>query len=504
MPAADGVIDMKPPMHVLFRAPAWWALPLALAAAGCLDDRPRPDPDDDGMSDTGDSDDSDGTDDGPGLAGNMVEMDDVVTPIAARGTILGGNATGVHGCDRTAGPGYNQYEQLPEAGASQLHVVSVLGDYDAALANEDQPVNQLAVHVTRPGSSVLFLTGYGASHWTVSAEPSSAIERVVLNGYYAQSADVPDGVPVDIFSEAQNGHVLGNPFAIEWPSILATNLVEAAEDLTGATLTSFRGCYTSTSFQIDEPGEITPPHVVSDATQPAILRGCDRLTSESSYCMAMSDQGVLDMLGLDTGDVCYGQLPVLQWANGNSLGWRGDYLYTCMYQRGVARMSLVDGTIDIAPIACDNVTTFDGGLVGVFYLPTDAEPFGLGALMVFDTFEDVARHAPSRMFAHYPYSGRLAFHGNRAYFAWHSTHTVESAVLVDGAKISSLPLEGFDDWILGLDVTDDGRLVIGGDERRGGIHFFDAGTGELQGLLDSPYSSIHMGGLKCISGPAHP
>ena len=274
--------------------------------------------------------------------------------------------------------------------------------------------------------------------------------------------------------------------------------MDAAEELTGATLTSFRGCYASASFQIDEAGELEPPHPVSDNPDPAVPPGCEALTAESTYCVSMTMEG-LAAVGLDSGTVCTSDLaPELQVIDGSSLGWQGDYLYTCALGVGIARISITDGTVDVAPIACEMVTTYDGGLVARVGIEEDDAPFGL--LAQFADFDHIAVRKAEHILALDPYATRIAVEGNQAYFGWHSASTVETAELADGAPIKSIPLEGFDNWIMGMDVTGHGQLAITSWFDTEALYLFDAETGAAQGQIPSELPSRLGGGLKCVSG----
>jgi hypothetical protein len=182
----------------------------------------------------------------------------------------------------------------------------------------------------------------------------------------------------------------------------------------------------------------------------------------------------------------------------SSVGWQGDYLYGCALNVGIARISIIDGTVDVARIACEMVTTDDGGLVARVGGPVDDVPFGL--LAQFADFDHIAVREAEHIFALDPYATRIAVEGNQAYFSWHAASTVETAKLADGEPINSIPLEGFDNWIMGMDVLGDGQLAITSWIDTEALYVFDAETGAATGQIPSELPARLGGGLKCVAG----
>ena len=371
------------------------------------------------------------------------------------------------------------------------------------------------MQVNRAGKSVLVLNSHNAVSWNVQVAEGATLEGIVVASYYESSVNAPEGVPVLQTSFEKDSTIFGD-YAYSWPSFRATDLVDAAELETGLELTSFRACGSSESFQIDEPGTVRPPHQVSTSTTPYVLPGCESLTEESSYCMVVEDgyerasdgtyycdgtKVSAQMVGLDSGTTC-GSVPAGAGLGGASLGWMGDYLYMCEIERGLARMSLLDGSIDIAPLPCEGVTIQDNGLVVL--LSFDFEGLGYAPWYVarFASFEDAVERNPEHVYEMTPYATRMAAHGDDLYFAWHSTNTVETASLADGAEFQNIVLEGFDNWIFGMDVTDDGKLVLGSWADTGGLHIFDAATGAFERKLDNAFNGKFISGMECLSGGA--
>lgn len=423
-----------------------------------------------------------------------------------RGTADGGNADGVHGC--AGGPlEYDHYEHGGETGDTQLHVVSVWSSLESSMGSGDPlPRGPVDVTVDRPGNSVLVLSAYSPTQWNVHVAGGATIERVIVSGWHEQSVTAPRGVQVARYSYVEDGAYLGY-FGTTWPGYDATELVDAAEILTGLELTSFRGCTASASFAIEAPGALRPPHPESASTKPGIIAGCEAVTAESTYCMVTTRWGErYTMVGLDSGRTC-GDLPAEIDRNTTfveaSLAWLGDYLYMCLNDRGLARVSIVDGSVDIAPIYCTGVTSHEGDLLTILGPGRDAATGAPYYLARFASFERAVTREAEEVYEMAPSASRVTAYGNHVYLSGYATSTFEIAEIADGAELRTVTLEGYDDWIDGMDVTPDGRLVIGGGPRTtGDLHVFNPRTGAFQGLLGSEFAHASAGiaGIDCVSG----
>jgi hypothetical protein len=411
------------------------------------------------------------------------------TNVCTRGTALGGNANGVHGCQ---GYEYNHYEHCSSTGP-QLHVIGI---YEGVEAADGKRYVDVQVH--RAGSSVLVLSAYRETYWRVAVAAGARVERILVTGYDPQHVAAPAGTPIESHSYAQTGEYLGG-FGYEWPSYRTTRLIDQAEARTGAVLTSFRGCYTSASFQIDEPGALRPPHPVSDEQAPTLPAGCESLARESTYCLSLTGSGTMSVIGLDSGRVCQGGATPIETFDVSSLGWQGDYYYACIRERGVARVSIVDGTADIAPVPCEMATTYEGGILATLLEP-EGPRFPPWRLVRYAGFETAARGEVAHTFAlGEPSVHRIGVHRNRLYYAWHSTNTVQTVPLQDGATATNIPLANYDNWIFGLDATDDGKLLVMGGWTNPGLYVFDAASGAH---LRTLAQGIGGHGLACKSGGA--
>jgi hypothetical protein len=430
------------------------------------------------------------------------ELGKVLRQTAARGTADGGNADGVHGCDFFP---YHHYEHGADPSRTQLHVVGVQTSA-ATVIGDIRDRGPVTVRLNRAGRSVLMLSAESPVEWNVEVADGATLEGIITNGFYGEgTVNAPEGVPVLSYSLDKDDETFGG-YGHEWPSYETSNLIEAAEIVTGLELTSFRGCRASESFDIDEPGPLRPPHTVSPSTEPAIIPGCESLTAESSYCM-ISDAGALRMMGLDSGTTCGAvSLDIRNSLPGGSLGWMGDYVYTCTGGRGLTRASILDGTVDIAPLPCQGVTVQDDGLLVLLRYGAGDISDQRWFVARFASFEDAVERNAETVYAAGPDARRITADEDRLYFSEFSGDAIEVAALEDGAPFQGLPLAGFDGWIHGMEVIDGELLVSSSGEGEPGhaLHVFDAATGAFKRKLDPTSSNPNtwISGIECIGGGA--
>lgn len=171
-------------------------------------------------------------------------------------------------------------ERLAEADAAQtpdavcgreLHVVALdgaaIGYYNRSEI-EATPLSVL-VRVERPGTHVLVLSAYSAHDWTVYAEPGVIIERVIVNGYYPQTAQAPEGAAIEIHETRSSKDDL-EAYAQDWPvdyqdSPDARVLVARVETLTGLPVTSYSSCDDGNFFTLHADGTVTGTCTEGDA-----------------------------------------------------------------------------------------------------------------------------------------------------------------------------------------------------------------------------------------------
>jgi hypothetical protein len=137
--------------------------------------------------------------------------------------------------------GYTLYLYDVEAPANpELHLVGVYEPY----------AGSITVDVDRDADVILVLSSYEPVAWTVNATSRTRLSEVRVNSYNwgTSSVTAPSGVPT---STGWFG-----AYAYGWPYVSGgsdtTALVSSIEAWSGATLTSFTGCYQAASFEVKE------------------------------------------------------------------------------------------------------------------------------------------------------------------------------------------------------------------------------------------------------------
>jgi hypothetical protein len=150
------------------------------------------------------------------------------------------------------GDSVNVVSQPGDVCGNELHLIGVYethGNHGGGV----HPAGAATVHVERKGSSILALSSYEPVHWTVTVADGVVLEKVILNGYHDQTADVPAGVPVEVHAGPDGS--LG-AYAYAWPAAEGGSdtpaLVDALVGITGRALTSFNGCYQASSFTLHD------------------------------------------------------------------------------------------------------------------------------------------------------------------------------------------------------------------------------------------------------------
>lgn len=436
----------------------------------------------------------------------LPSIDPIIGPIPLRDTADRGNASGVHGCVGEVGE-YAHYEdaQAIEAAEArpQLHVVSVYAADDNITSARPFDRGDVEVHITRSGSSTLVLSSYAPTNWIITTEPGASIERIILSGHSRQTASAPAGTPVDEYSYETNNSSLGS--GVEWPSYDTADLVMTAELVTGLPLTSYRGCFASAGFQIDQPTEIAAPRATTPRAEPSAIAGCEDVTAESTYCTTIAG-GRLTMIGLDSGATCAGPDVATMSYDNPSLAWVGDHVYTCLYDRGIARISTIDGSVDVAPVACGAVTNHRGSLAATAMVGNNPAGPPLSQLVHFDSFESAACRDSDRAYGKIAKAGVMATRGDLLYTASRTSAEVEIGNIAapGSGSIDRIELEGFHSWLTAMAVTGDGKLIAAGPTS-GGLRVHDADTGAFERMVTLDDEAIAAGalwGLDCVTNAA--
>lgn len=163
--------------------------------------------------------------------------------------LVAGAAVGCGPVVETGGGGGNTPPCGPE-----MHLIGVYETHGGHSAG-NHPPGAATVHVERKGTMILALSSYEPVHWTVTADPGVTLEKVILNGYHEQTADVPAGVPVEDHSFETTGSWLGS-CAYVWPDsgggCDAEQVAASLESMTGRDLSTFHGCYQAQSFTLHD------------------------------------------------------------------------------------------------------------------------------------------------------------------------------------------------------------------------------------------------------------
>lgn len=401
------------------------------------------------------------------------------------------NCVGGYGSSNYA----NADADLVPGATEELHVVGVGGGVGNP-GFRDQRQGTVTVNVAaRPKPIVLVLGAYESVLWHLDVQPGVQLARVILQGSAPQ---LVEGAPAatEIVYRGPDDFCAG---AYGWEIGKGGNQLMIADvrAYTGLVETSFQGCSTGAEFDVPywsgEPPTAKPTPLALDESIPReaiAFPGCEAVTQEHQYCLTTTYGGVA-ILGLDSGAVCpvataaaVSGTPLLA-----SIAWRGEAMYVCGYAQGLTRLSLVDGSIEQAQVACSAVTDDRGSL-----LLTSA-PFGNGA-QAYPSYAAILSGEPS---AEYDFGAdsRMTAHGGRLYSAWHSTNTVDVFDLTTNESLPPITLDGYDGWVLGMAVTDAGELIISGDTWGDTIYVFDVATGTK---LRELRSTTPVFGLSCV-GP---
>jgi hypothetical protein len=203
------------------------------------------------------------------------------------------------------------------------------------------------------------------------------------------------------------------------------------------------------------------------------------------------------VLGLESGALCdlFEVAPEIAMSDASgSIGWRGEILYVCT-EAGLVRMSLLDGRAERVAMACTAAAANDDA-VFVMRSFADASPeHPPGEVVAYASADDLRADRAAKVYQ-LRGSSRLAATDDRLYGAWHSTHTIDRVDLATGAALEPIALDGYDDWVNGFSVLDDGSLVVNKFVGGAGVTMFDAATGARTGA-SSPARPLN--GLACVS-----
>lgn len=210
----------------------------------------------------------------------------------------------------------------------------------------------------------------------------------------------------------------------------------------------------------DEPTTDTPP-----------------LADDGLGCYVASDYGTIAKVSPTTGGVWPTftvELPPNAMMQHALTLWGGS-LVGCLYTEQGDKLfdvPLDGGEMVVRDLGCRTVTSWRGGLLLMPTAPDHGEPlrFYAGGLADID-----AGIAPEELDVPY-YASRLFATDDKLYFAWHSTNVIDVYDVEQGVS-SEIVLEGYDTWVQGLHVTDEGDLFLNAVNSENRIARFNAETG---------------------------
>jgi hypothetical protein len=242
-----------------------------------------------------------------------------------------------------------------------------------------------------------------------------------------------------------------------------------------------------------------PPVEEPRPTDPVTFSGCESVQGESHYCLTTAG-GEIRLLGLDSGRSCpiaTTDAPTGIFLFSGSIAWLDKHVYVCG-ESGLIRISLNDGSWEIAGAPCNGVASYDGGLlVNRWFtglLDSEGGPWFGPPLSWYPDYEAVRSDEPERTFDLGGFAATMTVQGSTLYTAWHAGVSIDVGDLTEDRSLGVLTLEDYDGWMLGMSVTQDGYLVLISYE---GVLVFDAYDGRRVDRLDASVT-----GLACVAGDA--
>jgi hypothetical protein len=234
-----------------------------------------------------------------------------------------------------------------------------------------------------------------------------------------------------------------------------------------------------------------PP--VPDLSAAPQIAGCPQ-TGESQWCLALTS-GSVTAIGLDTQTTCQAATllsPDIEVFAVGSLGVVGSDLFTCTseFDGLVARVLLGTGAVELSSVPCTAVTTWRGHILV-------QDTIGGDMIDIYQDWDAILAAQIAWTFA--PpgiFSETLTTRDDTLFAAWHSDNHVDRFDLPCGEPLGPVNLDGFDDWMQGIAVTTDNRLLTFGFDYNG-LRSFDADLGTA--LPSFPNVPLDGVGLACFA-----
>ena len=347
-----------------------------------------------------------------------------------------------------------------------------------------------------PEAVVLVLAAYDMIDWHVTETYPGTVQRIIVTGYSgATTVSAPKGVPVDTYF----GGMRWSDYSSDWDDEETRGLVEEAEAETSLEVTSFHGAYNPASLTISPATEWMDVSAYPDCTKKVagtVAGGpdvkaldpaaCASVLKNSHICLTTNSTTV-DAYGLETGDTCTTATftDVIADSYTTAMAWSDEYVYTCVGKAGtLQRASLLTGAIEKSYVYCSGVAILEGQ---IYVRPTG---FSWNASL-YDTWEDVQCGSPLTTSLSATFDSNIAIHDSILYSTAGSTDQFAWQTL-DGTSSGSVTLEDYNDWIWGIDVTDDEWFTFLG---RDGITWHSSADGRFIDSLGVPTSGER--GLAC-------
>ena len=347
-----------------------------------------------------------------------------------------------------------------------------------------------------PEAVVLVLASYDPVDWHVTETYPGTVQRIILTGYSGgTTVSAPKGVPVD----THFGGMRWAASAYDWEDAETQTLVDEAEADTSLEVTSFHGHYSPASFTISPTTEWMDVSAYPDCTKkmagtaaggPDVKAldpvACDDVLLNAHICLTTAGTSV-EAYGLETGHTCTAATFSSTIADSytTAMAWSDEYVYTCVGKTGtLQRASLLTGAIEKSYVYCSGVAILEGQ---IYVRPTG---FSWSASL-YDTWEDVQCGSPYSTSLATTFDSNIAIHDELLYSTAGSTDQFAWQTM-DGSFSGSVILEDYNDWIWGIDVTDDAWFVFLGND---GIQWHDAADGRFMDSLGVPTGGER--GLAC-------
>ena len=356
--------------------------------------------------------------------------------------------------------------------------------------NPEEPL-EVSIEVAQP--TIVVLVSFEPVRWIVHETFPGSIEGILLDGVDAGDVTGPQGVFVELLEAVT--------WVSDWSGADADAIESRVLEVYGLDVASLHVCYTGSGFSVVETDEWVDvqPQVDCDELgdpideQPdlvAAAAACPDVFADAHVCLTAGTEGIL-LVGLESGTTCQ-YAPVGLPPMTTSLAWIGDDLFGCDQEQTMQHISLTEGTVQATLTTCGAVTAFQGGL---FFLPPrggDPDmPEGSMYLAhglqhaecdVFDVYDVTTRNS------------RIATQGLTLYSSWHAIDRIEGTG-IDGGEPGEIVLQDYNDWIMGISVTDDGLLVILGGLGDQRLLTFDS-AGNL--VSETAFDLAGYGGIVCL------